>query len=66
MSRDLEEEYEELMGKKPVTKFPGDPDWEYKGGKAAFEEAARRHGLIEEDAEPRKIEGQEELFNVEA
>jgi hypothetical protein len=60
----LIERYRELMGKEPITRFPGDPDWEYKGGKAAFEELQRRMGILDDEAEPRKIEGQEELFDA--
>lgn len=51
--------YEENTGRKPVTRYPDDPDWRYRGEKSEREELERRLGVLEE---PVKIEGQEELF----
>lgn len=55
------ESYSENTGHAPETRFPDDPDWNYRGTKTEREELERRFGLTEE---PIVIEGQEELFNA--
>jgi hypothetical protein len=55
--------YEQALGRKPNTLYPGDPDWEYEGSKGEYEELRRRIGLLADDGSPVLIEGQEELFN---
>jgi hypothetical protein len=57
VSKDETELYRENVGRDPETRFPDDPDWEYRGTKAEREELAER---IREEA---VIEGQEALFN---
>jgi len=64
MAKKREEElYAKEMGREPVTRFPDDPDWTYKGSKGEREELAQRIGIIGDDA-PVVIEGQEELFDA--
>ena len=57
--------YEEMFGR-PPSRLPEDhPDawqWEYRGGKAEFEEMQQKLGLVKDDGGPAKIDGQEELF----
>lgn len=60
------ERYREALGRDPEERFPDDPDWKYRGGKGELVELQRRHGLLDEDDAPVKIEGQEELFDGES
>lgn len=57
--------YEEMFGR-PSSRLPDDhPDtwqWEYRGGKAEFEELQQKLGLVKDDGGPVKIDGQEEMF----
>lgn len=53
-----QELYEKEFGREPETRFPDDPDWNYRGSKAEREEMEQRFGFGEE---PVVIEGQEEL-----
>lgn len=55
------ENYSQNTGRPPETRFPDDPDWNYKGTKAEREALEERFGLGEE---PVVIEGQEELFGA--
>ena len=62
--RRQKELYTKDTGHEPETRFPDDPDWNYKGTKQEREELAQRIGIIEDDDLPVVIEGQEELFDV--
>jgi len=55
------EQYKKNRGRDPETRFPEDPDWQYRGSKAEREAMEERFGFKEE---PVVIEGQEELFDA--
>lgn len=55
-------DYQSSVGKPPETRFPDDPDWNYKGTKAEREELLGRLGLVDDDEGPPLIKGQEELW----
>jgi hypothetical protein len=50
----LIEKYTRNVGHPPITRFPDDPDWNYRGGKVEREKLE----------EPVVIEGQERLFDA--
>lgn len=66
-ARTREEELYEKEKGRPATRLPEDhPDawqWEYRGGKAEFEQLQQRLGIVKDDGGPAKIDGQEELFS---